>query len=93
MSLLLAYVQIWRSAKQTDMPNRYISMSSAVFYPPTNKVYFLGGLLYDTKIQKSLEVMNYTTTFNTITGQWGKGFIAGTPPSPRYGHTATLRMY
>lgn len=81
------------------MPNTFTTSQQPIFDSKTNRILYFGGLhldivTYDRGIKRSYQ-NNYDfqniMMFDMQTGQWGQQNLQGKPPSPRAGHSVTLR--
>ena len=77
----------------------YISKLRAVYHNSSSKVYFFGGQIGTrstdpSQTQQTSISLSSILSYNTITGAWlTENVVGDIVPTPRFGHTATLRMY
>ncbi|KAI9356054.1 hypothetical protein BD770DRAFT_390342 [Pilaira anomala] len=81
----------WTIPPQTNVPRDYHISFSATYHPGSKKVFYTGGNYYNTTSASVYSsYLSYTTTFNTVNGEWLEEPINGDPPSQRKQHTTTL---
>jgi hypothetical protein len=74
------------------MPATFSLHQVSIFDATSNRIFYFGGEFKDTIINSSgYYSFNSSVTFDLKKGEWGTQTLNGQGPTPRIGHSVTLR--